>query len=256
MTTSSLSPQALAIIDSYEHLQICNKTINCPYFNNRTTNLRGALRVLVGKGTAVEISDEARIIGLRDRVDVAELDEPTLLKFLTDHHLGLDCAALAYYTLDAELLATQNKRLKQVLSFKSKNILRRLIIKLRTVENTSVAVLHDNSEETTFDKLTPGNLIIALGGGIEHDYNHVLIITSTTRNDVGKLHTIEYAHAYNWKKEGKYTKGIRRGIIEITDPKKSILEQQWTEDGKIGEENETWVYLKGAQAVHLTQVKV
>ncbi|MBP9732436.1 MAG: hypothetical protein KBD29_03195 [Candidatus Magasanikbacteria bacterium] len=256
MPTHSLSPQALAVIDSYEHLKIGNKTINCPYFNNRTTNLRGALRVLVGKGTPLEIADEARILSLRDKFELDELHEDDLVKFLTEHHLGLDCAAFAYYILDAELQSTQNKKLRQLLSFKSKGLLRRLIAKFRIVENTGVLVFNENSNEIKLEEIKPGDAVIALGGGIRHDYNHIIIITSVTRDDSEKVQSLEYAHSYTWKSEGKYTKGIRRGTIEITKPNGTILEQKWTEDGKTGEKNETWTYLKNAGSVRLTSLNI
>jgi hypothetical protein len=248
MSTTSLSPQALAVIDSYEYLTIGNKTINCPYFNNRTTNLRGALRVLVGKGTAQEIVDEARILAAREKIDLENLDTSALVQFLSDHHLGLDCAGFAYYILDAEL-QTKNKRLKQFLSFTSKGWLRRIITTFRTVENTNVTILDKSTTEINLDKIAPGDMIIALGGGMRHDYNHVLIITKTTRNESKILVSLEYTHAYTWKTEGKYTKGIRRGTIEITKPHGTILEQRWTEDKKTDEKNETLTYLRSATQV-------
>lgn len=256
MTTSTLSTQALTVINSYEDLPIAGKTINCPYFNNRTTNLRGALRVLVGKGTPQEIIDEAYIISLRDKIDLHALDEKTLVKFLTDHHIGVDCAAFVYYILDAELKATKRKNLKSLLSFKSKNLLRRFIILFRTVENTSVAVLNENSKKINLKDIAPGDLIIAIGGGIKHDYNHVLIITSVTLSENGKPQSIEYTHSYTWKSEGKYTKGIRKGMIEITKSDGAILEQKWIENEKTGEENETWLYLKGATSVQPSRLKI
>lgn len=255
MTIAKLSPQAHTVIDSYEHIKIGKKTINCPYFNNRTSNLRGALRVCVGKGTAQEISDEARIIGLREKIDLDDLSESDVVKFLTDHRLGLDCAALAYYILDAELQTTKKKTLRSILSFKSRSFLRRVIAIFRTIENTNVLILKENSTTILLQNLIPGDMIIALGGGIQHDYNHVLIVTSTTRDNKENLAALEYVHAYHWKKEGKYTKGIRRGIIEITKPDKSILDQQWIENEKKGEDNETWTYLKSAEHVDLARIK-
>ncbi len=255
MPTHSLSPQALAVIDSYEHLKIGNKTINCPYFNNRTSNLRGALRVLVGKGTPLEIVDEARILSLRDKFELDELNEDDLIKFLTEHHLGLDCSAFAYYILDAEL-QSKGRTLKKILSFKSKGLLRRIIAKIRIVENTGVTTLHENSTEISLAEVRPSDLIISLGGGPQHDYNHIIIITSVTRDNSEKIQSLEYAHSYTWKSEGKYTKGIRRGIIEITKPNGTILEQKWTEDGKTGEKNETWTYLKNADSVRLTSLNI
>ncbi len=254
MITTTLSRQALGIINSYEQLNIGGKKINTPYFNNRTSNLRGALRVLVGKGTAQDIIDEARILALREKIDLDKMNNETMVQFLTDHKLGIDCAALAYYTLDAELQATKHKKIKQILSFAKKNFLRRLIAKFRTVENTNVIVLNENSTEIALSELQPGDMIIALEGGPQHDYNHVIIITSTTRNESGNLVSLEYAHAYIWKREGKYTKGIRKGAINITKPDRVILEQEWSEDGKTGEENETWNYLAKANNVVLKRI--
>ncbi len=254
MPSKTLSPQALAVIDSYEHLKIGNKTINCPYFNNRTSNLRGALRVLVGKGTPEEIADEARIISLRDKFELDELHESDLVKFLTEHHLGIDCAAFAYYILDTELQSTQNKKLTQILSFKSKGLLRRIIAKFRIVENTGVIVFSENSKEIPLDEIKPGDVIIALGGGIRHDYNHIIVVTSVTTDTSEKPQSLEYVHSYTWKSEGKYAKGIRRGTIDVTKPDGAILEQQWIENGKTDEKNETWIYMQSAQEVSIRRI--
>ncbi len=254
MITTTLSRQALDIINSYEQLNIGAEKINTPYFNNRTSNLRGALRVLIGKGTAQDIIDEARILALREKIDLDKMNNEMMVQFLTDHKLGIDCAALVYYTLDAELQSTKHKKIKQTLSFAKKNFLRQLIAKFRTVENTSVSVLHENSTEIALNELKPGDMIIALEGGLQHDYNHVIIITSTTRNETRKLVSVEYAHAYIWKRQGKYTKGIRKGTINIIKPEKGILEQEWIEDGKTGEENETWDYLVKATTVVLKRI--
>ncbi len=256
MISSTLSPQTLVVINSYENLKIGGKTINCPYFNNRASNLRGALRVSVGKGTPQEIVDEAQIIGLREKMDLNDLDEKTILKFLVDHHIGLDCSAFVYYVLNAELQTRKHTKLKSVLSFKSKNIFRRLVAKMRVVENTDVKIFDVNSKEIVLADLTPGDLIISIGGGIKHDYNHVMIITSTTKDDSGKLQVAEYMHSYHWKTEGKYTKGIRRGKIEIRKSDGTVLEQKWIENGKSAEENETWAYLKEAHTVRLSRLKV
>lgn len=254
MPTKHLSDNALAVLDSYEHLKIGEKKINTPYFNNRTSNLRGALRVLIGKGTAQEIIDETRIIALRDKLELENFDEIELVKFLTDHKLGIDCSGFVYYILDAEL-KTQGKRLKHILSFTSKKILRRLIARIRNVENTNVLTLHENSIELPLEQCAPGDMIISLRGGPQHDYSHVILITSVTTDESGKPLSLEYAHSYHWKSEGLYTKGIRKGVITIIDTTQTILEQTWTENGKNGEHNETWQYLRESQHCCVCRIK-
>jgi hypothetical protein len=245
-----LSPQAEAVINDYLQLPFPkDRSIACPYYNNRRGKIRGALRVLVGKGGPEEIVEEALIISLRDKIDLDSLDDATLKKFLVNHHLGVDCSGLAFHILNAEVHARGKGKLKNYLTFpKQTGLLRRLILKLRPAENTSVKVLAapENSVAVAWPEAQPGDLIIMLGTNPKHDYDHVLVVEQV------EPHKITYVHALQWSSDGLYDHGARRGIIEITDPNLPLTKQRWIEKRKQDEANErigemARVYLLGGK---------
>jgi len=255
--TTTISPAALSVITAYESLAIGNKTINCPYYNNKTQSLRGALRVLIGKGSPQEIIDEIQLLALKEHIDLNTLTQNKIEKFLIDHTIGIDCSGFTYYILDAHAREVAQTPLKKILSFHHKNILRRIIARIRPVENTDVKTFaHDsNSIDIPLTDIEPGDMIISLDGGVRHNYNHILIITSVTKNTHNIPTSCEYVHSFRWKSEGIYTHGIRRGEIQITDPSKDILDQTWTESDKEGKENETHTYLLTARKVSLKRIQ-
>ncbi|MFA5813675.1 MAG: hypothetical protein WC862_04155, partial [Patescibacteria group bacterium] len=148
-----------------------------------------------------------------------------------------------YHILDAESKARGQGPLKKHLKFPNiKNPLRKLLTKLRTVENVSVEILahKKNSREIELKNIQPGDLIIMLDSGLGADRDHVLIIHQIDyENNAPKI--IYYSHSLNWSTDGKYNHGVRQGVIEIIDIKKPLDEQRWVENGKEDEENETFM---------------
>lgn len=238
------------IIDAYLKLNFGDKTISCPYFNNKKTANRASLRALIGKGSPKEIIEEATIIAIKQKIDLAKLDETNLKKFLIDNNLGIDCSGLIYH-----ILKTEYPNLK--LFYKnSKNILRKILIKLRPAENSNVLVFdHEkNSTEIELKDINENNFIVSLNGGNNKNYNHIILIEKITKiND--ELKTIDYLHSFRWPDDGIYNHGVRRGKIEIIDKNKSILEQNWTEQDKTGDKNWTLRYLKTAEIVKIKKLK-
>lgn len=178
---SSLSPQALETIQNYLHLPFPNKDVQTPYFNNRRVRLRGGLRALIGKGSPNDIVEEAMIISLREKIDLNKLSNVDLKKFLVDNKLGIDCSGLAYHILDTEMQAQNKGSLHKILSRPwFKNPLRKLLVKLRPIENTGVGTFNHeiNSFEVQLKDIKPGDLIIMMGAGPKQDYNHILLIHS------------------------------------------------------------------------------
>jgi hypothetical protein len=98
-----ISPAAEKIIENYLHLPFPGKDVACPYFINKKNKLRGALRALIGKGTPEDIIEEAQICALKEKINLENLSSIELRKFLTTHHLGVDCSALVYYIINAEI---------------------------------------------------------------------------------------------------------------------------------------------------------
>ena len=129
MNTKKISYHAQKIIEDYLELPFPNKQVSCPYFNNRRTKVRGALRALVGKGNPEDIVEESIIIALREKINFSELNNEEIKHFLVDKNLGIDCSGFVYYVLEAELKAQHKSNLNKYLHRPwIKNPLRKLII--------------------------------------------------------------------------------------------------------------------------------
>ena len=254
MQDKTLSKEALQIINSYLNLPFLEKTVPCPYFNNRRARVRGALKVMIGKGGVQDIIEEANIFAVKEGVDLNTLDEEQLRKFLVDHNLGIDCSGLVYYILDAELKSQKKKNLKDTLDFSNqKNPLRKLLTKFRTVENTSVQILTDkkNSHEVKLNEVLPGDFISLLGHGEKQDRNHIMLIHEVNYNQKSKIENLKYTHSFEWRADGKYNSGVRQGKIEVIDANKTLIHQNWIEKRKEGQENETFNHAKKAKILKI-----
>ena len=248
----------MIISELTDYLRLPNFTadVNCPYFNNRRIRLRGALRVLVGKGSPEEISEEAKLFALREKIDLTALTNDALKKFLVGHRLGTDCSGFAYHLLEAEGLGKKLGNLKKHLHRPFiQNPLRKFLVWLRPIENTGVGTFsHEtNSHEIKIEDIRAGDLIIMLKTGPKRDYNHVMVITSV-EGESGSPNTIHYAHSFQWSKDGQYDHGVRTGRIEITDIKKPLLEAVWVEKNATGDNNETYTHAKNAEVLVLKRL--
>lgn len=223
---SSLSPEALKIIENYLHLPFPGHNLNCPYFNNRHTKVRGGLRALIGKGSPEDIVEETLIFSLREKINLNNLTAEELKKYLIKHKLGIDCSGFVYHVLDAEMQAQGKRSLHKILKRPwFKNPFRKLIVKLRPIENTGVGTFdHEaNSVEIDVKEIKPGDLIILTASGPKQDYNHILVIHEINNS------TINYSHSFQYPTDGLYNHGVRQETITITDSNKNILEQNWSE---------------------------
>lgn len=241
-TRRTLSGEALSIIDHYLHLPIGERQIPCPYFNNKRNRVRGGLRVLVGKGSPKEIAEEAVLIAMREKIDLATLSENALKQFCVEHSLGIDCAGLAYYILDAESKAIGIGPINKQLSFPfGTSPIRKLVTKFRPAENTSVQVFahQRNTSIVPLHSVRPGDLIVLLDSGGFGVPNHVLLIHQTDHHPNG-IETLHYTHTLRWSTDGAHSHGVRQGRIDIIDPAGTLLRQSWIEQGKTGQENETY----------------
>lgn len=249
MTPSTLSPAAQSMLAHYTALKFGKYAVPCPYFNNKRSKARAALRVLVGKGTPTDIEEEATLIALREKVDLSKLKKEQLTQFLVDHNLGADCSGFAFHLLNA----ASNGRLKKVVRPLTKNPIRKLLAKLRTVENVNVKVLADNrnSKEVELQNVQAGNMIIMIGTGKKHDLDHVLIVSEVSKD------AIHYVHSLQWKTDGIYNHGMKTGVIKIKDEKKALLKQHWEEAGETTKaKNETLWRANTAERLELRRLHV
>lgn len=259
-----LSPTAQKMIQEYISLPFANLIgVRCPYFNNARLGQRGQLKVLIGKGTPGEITEEAVIISRQYCRDVftnkeslcdVHADHPATheqtecaRQFLTDNNLGVDCSGFVANVLRAHFKEIKKIDLVKKLFITPKtNLLRWLISRLRPIEHISVNVLANEKNSEAIDdlaKIKPADLIVMLKTGPNKNHNHILLVTKTEAN---KIH---YAHARAWSEEGKYGHGVSVGEISISALGQGLLAQIWEEKGKINQDNET--YLQAKQAITL-----
>jgi hypothetical protein len=217
MKSSTLSQPARGMIAHYESLRFGSVHVSVPYFNNKRQQVRGALRVLVGKGAPAEIEEEAQLIALRCHTDLATLSAENLKKFLVDNNLGIDCSGFVYHVLNAEA------PLAPRLTFPNVSLLRKLLTKLRPIENTNVKVFAHKKNSTTvpLSDVQAGDIITMVGSKKVGNPDHILLVEEVNRN------AISYVHAYKFASDGTYNHGIKHGTIEMTDSSKPITEQVW-----------------------------
>ena len=254
---STLSQPALDVINNYLHLPLGDKFVSCPYYNNKRQKVRGALRVLVGKGNPNDIVEEATIMSMREKVPLGLLSEQQLKEFLVNHNLGVDCSAFAYYLLDAELRARKKKTLGSIIHFSPTiHPIRVLLRQLRKVENTDVSTLASNKNSHTIDlqEVQAGDIITMVDTGIDASRNHILIVHQVEKNTDGTPLIIRYTHSLQWRTDGKYSHGIRQGAIHITNNKKPLNEQKWIEQDKTGKQNETLERATSARLLELRRL--
>ncbi len=236
MATETLSKEALAVIDGYLHFRLGAAVSSVPYFNNKTVRARGAMNAVVGKGSPREIYDEAEMLAFKNHAKPEALTGEALKKLLADNNIGIDCSALAFYTLDAESRARGKGSVKKHLHFiRSFGLVGTLLARLRPANITDVSTLASdvNSRTITIREVTPGDMITMLGGPDSNDRNHILIVHQVDRDGSGNAapSKIYYTHAVAYPEDGIYGSGIKQGVIEIAFPDKGILDQVWKENG-------------------------
>ena len=132
------------------------------------------------------------------------------------------------------------------------NFLKRIIAGLRPIENINVKIYADNknSEEIKIKDVRPADIITMLETGPGKERNHMLLITENNKEE------IKYVHSRAWSSEGRYGHGVCEGIIKIVEPTSDPLKQQWIENEKTGEQNETFLEAKNARVLQIRRIKI
>jgi hypothetical protein len=251
MNTKLLSKPALDTIDQYLHFKVGTAECAVPYFNNRHKRQRAGLRAAIGKGSPKEIFDEVEIVGMKEKISSETWTDVLLKKFMCDSDIGIDCSGFAYYILAAENRAKGYGSIDRHLTFPNRSFLRRLAAKFRPVENADVLTFLNDNNSMSIDiqKIEPGDFITMTTikeNGAEKtpgERNHIIVIHQIDYQNFVPT-TIHYTHSIAWPEDGQYGHGVRQGMIEILEPTKGIIEQKWTEKGKAGAENPTYLRAK------------
>jgi hypothetical protein len=243
MNTKILSQHALSVIDQYLNFTVGGSTCSVPYFNNKTTRSRAALRTFIGKGSPKDIHDEVLALLIKDHIPPESLGTESLKKLLTDKNIGVDCSAFAYYVLNAENKERGHNSLDKHLNLiHCAGILGKIRGALRPVENTDVQTFanNKNSGVIPLKDVQVGDMITMLEDGEESEHDHILVIHQIEYQNFIPT-TIHYSHAVAYPEDGVYGTGIKQGTITIVDIQKPITQQQWSEYGKTGNENRIFV---------------
>jgi len=245
-----LSKSALKIIENYLSLPFTHvQGVVCPYFNNKQLGQRGQLKALVGKGTPEEIVEEAEIIAKKKNINLEEINAEETKQFLVEKNIGIECSGFITNVL-FEKYKDSNINFFKKIHIPTKNIWRKIISRMRPVENINVLTYfdeHNSHEVKKLEDVKSGDLIIMLQTK-NLERNHIILITDKNNDK------IKYVHATRWSSEGKHNHGIRRGKIKITDPTKNILDQIWIEKEKTGEDNETYTEAKTAKTLQIKRL--
>ena len=242
MNTKLISQSALDIIDQYKNFRIENAVCSIPYFNNKRTGNRASFRVEGGKGSPKDIYEEIEQRAFKEKIDLKLFDSETLKKFLVDNSIGIDCSGYAYYILNDESLSLGKNALDRYMSFPyAKGLFGKIKCMFRPIENAGVQTFaHEkNSKVIPIKDVQVGDMITMVGGPDNGERDHILIIYQVEYQNFIPM-TIHYTHAVAWPTDGEYGHGIHEGKIDILDLNKSLIEQRWTENDKIGEENYTF----------------
>lgn len=261
MLTLQLPQLSQDMIDNYFKLKIGNKIISTPYYINEKYDEKHKKaypissdvsrfkkrtitnRALVGKGSPKDIENIVHKYATRDDFNLQTASISEIREFMMIQGIGIDCSGFVVWVLNEAYMQKQNQPIWKFLEFK-KNLLRKILILLRPVENISVQVLGQNSRRVTdISTIQPGDLIISWSS------SHVLLVSKVTFGKNKKPISFEYINATWWY--GKEN-GVRRGIVKIVQPKGMLKEQLWLDD--VDDKKKNWTYegiKNGSQLVRL-----
>lgn len=198
----------------YLKMEIGNFIIACPYWMNKLSNGKVAVRgIFNGKGTAKQIQRVilARLSKHPERLYHLKTDQ-SLVKFARSIRIGLDCSGLAYRML---------ARLVQLNYFDCKvrslnDVFTDGIRKTNSLRLTSPAYAVSVEK---WNQYRLGDLIRINGA------HHVAVILSVKNN------LLTYVHS-SWSTS---VTGVHKGIIKLLRPAGNLGDQLWEEKTKHGE---------------------
>jgi hypothetical protein len=227
MLQDYLPEQVQNVIKEYFALPLGGKKVKCPYFMNLRKE-RAGLRVMVGKGSAEEITHEVKVWAQLKGIDLNAISEQQIREFMIQKGIGIDCSGFAVYALDAWTRFLGKGHIWKRLKYFSNSPMMRLRRWLRPVENIGANLLTSdlNCEKITdLNLIQPGDMIRAKGK--QENAHHVAIISEVFRDEnTKKLKRFVYVHAHRFYGPEN---GVRKGEVEIIDLTKSLKDQKWTD---------------------------
>jgi len=220
-----LPESAKLVISEYFNLPIGGKKIKSPYFMN-IRKQRAGLRVLVGKGKAEEIVREVQVLAKVKKINLNELSDDQIRKFMISQDLGVDCSGFVTHILNFWLHQTGKKPLIHYLQFPDNSLIKKLKCKLRPVENIGANLLTGNlncDKITDLNDIKPGDLVRLKGR--QKNSHHVMIVSKVTLED-NVIKSFEYTES---TRDYGDDNGIRIGTVIITNPDGELKDQNWTD---------------------------
>lgn len=248
MNTKFINEKSIEVINQYTNFKIGKAVCSIPYYNNRHSGGRAKLRVEIGKGSPKEIFDEIEQLCVSQKININDFTNESLKKFLVDNDIGIDCSGYAYYVYNSLSQSLNKGSLDKNIKFTdSKGLLGKLRGMIRPVENTNVETLanNKNSKQIKISDIQVGDMITMLKNSGQGQRNHILIIYQVEYQNFKPI-KIHYTHSIAWPSHGEYNHGVKNGTIEVIDSEKSIIDQRWIEDEKIGDENYTFSSAKNS----------
>lgn len=234
MIVHKLPPSAYKVIDEYLNLPLGGKKVVCPYYINPKSQ-RAGLRVLVGKGDPGEIAREMNVIAQLKSVDLNVLNEHEIRLLMQDSHVGIDCSGFISHIVNYWLKNQGDKPLINYIKFENNNILHKLKRKFRPVEQLGAKLitnLENCKEIKDLNEIRPGDFIRSKG--LRKNSHHIILISEVTLED-DIVTELEYVHSI---KGYNAENGVRFGKILISDNKKNLEDQIWTEV----QDSRNWTY--------------
>lgn len=216
-------PEISEQLDRFFSLQIGGKSVAAPYYIN--TKRRRDLRALVGKGTAQEIELEAKVWAQVKGLNLDEASTESIRELMQQVGIGIDCSGLVVHSLRPHF-RRQGINLFSSVKYKLNNLRARMGRILRPAENLGADDLTSlaNCELVELSQVRPGDFLRGIGK--QRNAYHIAVVTEVIGDANGDAKVIKYSHSH--RKYG-VNNGVRQGVMEITNPQGSILEQKWLE---------------------------
>ncbi len=222
MKTLNLPRKTKQLFNHYLNIRVGQKKLVCPYYQNLRKQTKPP--VFSGKGTPAEIETEVNKL-LKIKSSIVNYNDNSTRLALVEADLGIDCSGFVVNLVNQFLLDTLKVSLFSVIPPSAFPMPKWLIFKLRPRTNLSAHKLAwpPISNLIEFSETQPGDFL-KVGKG------HIAIVIKTIK-EKKQLQKIVYAHS---TPDYGLDFGVRQGEIIITDLKKSLADQKWTETDQNG----------------------